>query len=68
MSSIRVVLGLATSLNVELEQVDVKTAFLHGDLQEEIYMKHPKGFESKGKKHMVCKLIKILYGLKQAPR
>ena len=44
MSSIRVVLGLASSLDLEVEQIDVKTAFLHGDLEEEIYMEQPKGF------------------------
>ncbi|GKV34500.1 hypothetical protein SLEP1_g42871 [Rubroshorea leprosula] len=68
MSSIRVVLGLAASMNLELEQLDVKTAFFHGDLHEEIYMDQPEGFEEKGKEHMVCKLKKSLYGLKQAPR
>lgn len=68
MSSIRVVLGLATSLDLKIEQMDVKTAFLHGDLEEEIYMEHPEGFKVKGKKDYVCRLKKSLYGLKQAPR
>ena len=68
MSSIKVVLSLTASLDLELEQLDVKTAFLHGDLNEEIYMSQPEGFEVKGKEHMVCKLKKSLYGLKQAPR
>ncbi|QHO13807.1 Retrovirus-related Pol polyprotein [Arachis hypogaea] len=68
MSSIRVVLGLAASLNLEVEQLDVKTAFLHGDIDKEIYMEQPEGFEVKGKEHLVCKLKKSLYGLKQAPR
>ena len=68
MSSIRVVLGLAASLNLEIEQLDVKTAFLHGDLEEEIYMEQPEGFRVKGKEDLVCKLKKSLYGLKQAPR
>ena len=68
MSSIRVVLGLAASLDLEVEQMDVKTAFLHGDLDEEIYMEQPEGFEVKGKENYVCKLKKSLYGLKQAPR
>jgi hypothetical protein len=47
--------------------MDVKTTFLHGDLEEEIYMKWPKGFVVKGKKELVCKLKKSLYGLKQSP-
>ena len=68
MPSIRVVLGLAASLDLEIEQLDVKTAFLHGDLEEEIYMEQPEGFEVKGKEHFVCRLKKSLYGLKQAPR
>ncbi|KAJ0804413.1 putative RNA-directed DNA polymerase [Helianthus annuus] len=68
MSSIRVILGLAASLDLEVEQMDVKTAFLHGDLDKEIYMEQPEGFQVKGKEDYVCKLQKSLYGLKQAPR
>ena len=68
MPSIRMVLGLAASLDLEVEQMDVKTAFLHGDLDEEIYMEQPEGFEVKGKDNYVWKLKKSLYGLKQAPR
>ncbi|GJW67627.1 putative RNA-directed DNA polymerase [Tanacetum coccineum] len=49
MGSIRVVLGLAASLDLEVEQMDVKTAFLHGDLDKEIYMEQPEGFQVKGK-------------------
>ena len=67
-SSIRVALGLATSMNLEIEQLDVKTIFLHGDLKEEIYMEQLEGFEVKGKENLVCRLKKSLYGLKQAPR
>jgi hypothetical protein len=58
MSSIRVVLSLAASLDLEIEQMDVKTAFLHGDLEEEIYMEQPEGFRVKGKEDYVCRLKK----------
>ena len=58
MTSIHTVLGLAASLNLEVEQMDVKTAFLHGDLEEEIYMEQPEGFKMKGKKDYVYKLKK----------
>ena len=68
MSSIRTVLGIAASMNLEVEQLDVKTAFLHGDLEEEIYMEQPEGFIDKGNDQLVCKLKKSLYGLKQASR
>jgi len=51
MSSIRMVLGLATSLDLEVEQMDVKTAFLHGDLDEEIYMEQPEGLVTKGREN-----------------
>ena len=68
MSSIRVVLGLVANLDLKLEQLDVKTTFLHGDLKEEIYMDQPEEFKVKGKEHIFCKLKKSLYGLKQAPR
>jgi len=48
--------------------MDVKTTFLHGDLEEEIYMKQPEGFAMKHTEELVCKLKKSLYGLKQSPR
>ena len=54
MSLIRVVLGLAAIMNLEIEQLDVKTIFLHGDLEKEIYMEQPEGFIIKGKEHLVC--------------
>jgi hypothetical protein len=48
--------------------MDVKTTFLHRDLEEEIYMKHPKGFAVKGKQDLVCKLKRSLYGLNKSIR
>ena len=57
----------AASLNLEIEQMDVKTDFLHDDLEEEIYMEQPEGFKVDGKENFVCKFKKSLYGLKQAP-
>ncbi|RVW55044.1 Retrovirus-related Pol polyprotein from transposon TNT 1-94 [Vitis vinifera] len=68
MSSIQVMLGLTANMNLEIEQLDVKTAFLHGDLEEKIYMEQPERFTIKGKEHLVCRLKKSLYGLKQALR
>jgi len=66
LNSVRVLLSLATNLDCPLQQLDVKNAFLNGDLHEEVYMDPPPGFEKKGK--LVCKLKKSLYGLKQSPR
>ena len=54
--TIRTVLGLVAKENLHLQQMDVKTAFLHGDLDEEIYMRQPEGFEVKGREELVCKL------------
>ena len=68
MNSIRVILSLVAVQDMHLEQMDVKTAFLHGNLEEEIYMHQFEGYEAKGKEKMVCRLKKSLYGLKQAPR
>ena len=67
-TSIRTILSLVVVEDLHLEQLDVKTTFLHGDLEEEIYMQQPKGYEVKGKENLVCMLKKSLYGLKQAPR
>jgi len=67
-SSIRVVFCITASLNLEVEQLDVKITFLHEDIKEEIYMEQPKGYEEPNKEHLVCRLKKSLYGLKQAPR
>ena len=67
-TSIRVLLAFVALFDLELEQLDVKTAFLHGELEEEIYMRQPEGFVVPGKEQLVCRLKKSLYGLKQAPR
>jgi len=67
-SSIRVVFGMAASMNLKIEQLDVKIAFLYGDPEEEIYMEQPEGNKVKGKENLICKLKKSLCGLKQAPR
>ena len=48
--------------------MDIKTAFLNGDLFENVHMKQSYGFQEKGKEHLVCKLKKSIYGLKQASR
>ena len=64
-SSIRILLALVARFNMELVQMDVKTTFLHGDLEEEIYITQPDGFKVVGKENWVCKLNKSLYGLKQ---
>jgi hypothetical protein len=58
------VLSLATSRGWNLRQLDVQNAFLHGLLEEEVYMRQPPGFEDKKVPHYVCKLDKALYGLK----
>ena len=61
---IRFILSIVVAFDLEVEQMDVKTSFLHGDLEEEIYMKQPKGYDVKRKKKLVCKLKKSIYGLK----
>lgn len=68
MEVLRLLLTIAALLDLEIHQMDVKTAFLNGYLDEEIYMLQPEGFTVRGKEHLVCKLLKSLYGLKQAPR
>ena len=67
-NSIRTFFGIVAMHDLELEQLDVKTAFLHGELDEEIYMDQPEGFIVPGKEDFVCRLKKSLYGLKQSPR
>ena len=67
-TSIRVLLAMVAHQDLELEQLDVKTSFLHRELEEDIYMAHPDGFQVPGKEEYVCHLKKSLYGLKQSPR
>ncbi|CAJ2634633.1 unnamed protein product [Trifolium pratense] len=66
--TIRLVIALACSRRWPLFHLDVKSAFLNGPLEEDVYVKQPPGFELKGKEDKVLKLNKALYGLKQAPR
>ena len=68
LKSIRILLAVAAKLDYEIWQMDVKTAFLNGNLEEDIYMRQPEGFIAKGQEHMVCKLQRSIYGLKQASR
>ena len=66
--SIHIVLALVAALDLELEQLNVKMAFLHGDLDEEIFMEQPESYVQHRKGKLLCKLRKSLYGLKQSPR
>ena len=68
MCSIRVILGLAASINLELEQFNVNIVLLHGDCDENIFIEEPKGFKVKKKKGVVYKLKKSLNRLKQGPQ
>ena len=67
-TTVRMALSIAGIEGSPVHHMDVTGAFLYGDLEEEVYMDQPKGFEDKNKPNHVCKLIKNLYGLKQAPR
>jgi hypothetical protein len=67
-TSIGAIISLATSMGWSLHQMDVKTAFLNGVIEEEVYIEKPQGFEVHPRETHVCRLKKALYGLKQAPR
>ena len=67
-SSVRTLLAFAVERKMLIHQMDVVTAFLNGDLKEEIYMRQPPGHVIPGKEKQVCRLKKSLYGLKQSPR
>ena len=66
--SIRILLAIAAFYDYEIWQMDVKTAFLNGKLEEDVFMTQPEGFEHKKYPNKVCKLVKSIYGLKQASR
>jgi hypothetical protein len=67
-TSICTIIYLATSMGWRLHQMDVKTTFLNGEIEEEVYIEKPDGFVIHEKKYHVCRLKKAMYGLKQAPR
>ena len=67
MNTVRVLLSLAANYNWDLQQFDVKNAFFHGELEKEIYMEVPLGYDNNLASHTVCKLKKALYG-QQSPR
>ncbi|GJV94075.1 retrovirus-related pol polyprotein from transposon TNT 1-94 [Tanacetum coccineum] len=68
LEAIRIFLAFTAHMNMVVYQMDVKTAFLNGNLREEAYVSHPDGFVDKDKQNHLYKLKKALYGLKQAPR
>ena len=68
MESIRLILAYASSKNIKDYQMDVKSAFLNGEIEDEVYMEKPDGFQVQEAENYVYRLKKDLYGLKQAPR
>ena len=68
MAFVCLLLSMAAMSSWPLYQLDIKNAFLHGDLAEEVYMEQPLGFVVQGESGLVCKLRRSLYGLKQSPR
>lgn len=67
-ATFRSLLAIASMHQIALKHLDVRTAYLHGDLEEEVFMKQPPGFEESGQEHLVCRLRKSIYGLKQSAR
>ena len=68
LETVRLLLVLAAKRSWQVHHLDIKTAFLNGDIEEDVYVAQPVGFEKRGQEHLVCKLQKALYGLRQAPR
>jgi hypothetical protein len=68
METLRFLISMAAKYDLKIHQLDVKNAFLHGDLKEELYIQQPTGFEQPGKENQICKLKKAMYGLKQGSR
>lgn len=66
--TLRVILSLVATLDLEMSQLDVQTAFLYGEIEEEIYLQQLEGYVQAGQENSVCRLQKCLYGLKQASR
>jgi hypothetical protein len=67
-TSLRIILSLCAIFDLEMAQLDIKTAFLNGLVEEEIYIDQPEGFITPESEHLVGRLVKCIYGLKQAPR
>ena len=65
---VRLLLSMAAMSSWPLYQLDIKNAFLHGDLTEEVYMEQPPEFVAQGESGLVCRLCRSLYGLKQSPQ
>ena len=68
LNSVRIFISVTVNRQWPMYQLDIKNAFLHGDLQEELYMDQPSGYVVSGNDNLVCWLKKALYGLKQSPR
>ena len=68
MTTVRIICALAAHYGWNVHQVDIKTAFLNGDIHEEVYVLQPHGFVQKGQENKVCRLLKALYGTKQGSR
>ena len=67
-ASIKTVMAIVSEMGWKIHKMDVKTAFLNGIFEEEVYIEQPQGFEVYGRDSHVCRLSKALYGMKQAPR